>query len=326
MTPTASSTRPLWQRLLLRRLKFLAWLVGLLVLLVGGSYLLAPQWLVQAGVMRQAMVAHVDNETVHTAGGDWSYYIGGSGPSIVLLHGFGTDKTAWLEVAAPLTAHFQVIIPDLPGWGESAVDPAADQTIEAQAVRLDDFMRALDVRNAVLVGHGTGAAVAAVYAAEHPDRIRELALLDAYGLTSSNAFNSAATAHRLFVYDDPDDLKRANAVLYAQPPSIRGQLAEVRVRRNQRDRVFIERALATLRQPAQLLVVQKRLSDLTMPVLGLWCHDDKVIDRAALEVLRNGLAHASTISTSTISGCAHLPMLEKPAETAQILTGFALSH
>jgi abhydrolase domain-containing protein 6 len=63
-----------------------------------------------------------------------------------------------------------------------------------------------------------------------------------------------------------------------------------------------------------------------MPVLGLWCHDDKLVDISALDSLRNGLTAASAISTSTINGCNHMPMMEKPEQTAQILTGFALSH
>jgi pimeloyl-ACP methyl ester carboxylesterase len=63
-----------------------------------------------------------------------------------------------------------------------------------------------------------------------------------------------------------------------------------------------------------------------MPVLGLWCHDDKIVDISALDSLRNGLTAASTISTSTINGCNHMPMEEKPEQTVQILTGFALSH
>ncbi|MDE2315370.1 MAG: alpha/beta hydrolase, partial [Xanthomonadaceae bacterium] len=64
----------------------------------------------------------------------------------------------------------------------------------------------------------------------------------------------------------------------------------------------------------------------TMPVLGLWCNGDKVIDISAQDSLRNGLTHASAISTSTLVGCDHIPQLEKPGETAQVLTAFALSH
>ncbi len=327
MSKPASPTRPLWQRLLLRRLKFLAWLLALLVVVLGGSYLLAPQWLVQAEFARQALAAHVEKHSVPAGDTTWSYYAGGDGPEIVLLHGFDADKTVWLDVARQLTAHFHVIIPDLPGWGESSRVAGVDYTIEAQAARLHTFVRAIGAHGFVLVGHGTGGAVAAVYAAEHPESVRELALLDAYGLkTTHSAFSDATASAQLFVYDDRTALARADALSFAQPPPLRGRFADVRIRRNQANRAFLQSTLDSLRQPAQQLAVQNRLSSLGMPVLGLWCDDDTVIDRSALDSLRNGLTHASTISTSTISGCKHMPMLEKPVETAQILTGFALSH
>jgi len=100
----------------------------------------------------------------------------------------------------------------------------------------------------------------------------------------------------------------------------------VLIRRNQRDKAFIEQNFNQLRQPSQYLALQNRLSQLTMPVLGLWCRDDRIIDVSALDSLRNGLTHASAIGSSTLSGCNHMPMLERTQETAQILTGFALSH
>ena len=327
MPPIATTTVPLWKRLLWRRLKFLGWLLALLVVVLGGSYLFAPQWLVHANTTRQALAAHVEKHTVTTGTSTWSYYAGGEGPQILLLHGFAGDKTVWLDVAAKLTAHFQVIIPDLPGWGESSRLAGAGYSIEAQAAALRDFVQAIDARNFVLVGHGTGAAVAAVYAAAHPQASRELALLDAYGLRSKqNVFNDAAASQALFVYSDRAGLMRARALAYASPPILHGPFADLLVRRNQADRAFIETALQELQQPAQMRVVHDRLAQLEMPVLGLWCHDDPLIDRSALDDLRNGLTHASIISTSIINGCKHMPMLEKPGEVAQILTGFALSH
>jgi abhydrolase domain-containing protein 6 len=325
--PPVTTTTPLWQRLLWRRLKFLGWLLALLVVVLGGSYVFAPQWLMRANTARQALAAHVEKHTVTAGDTTWSYYTGGEGPAIVLLHGFDADKSVWLEVAARLTAHFHLFMPDLPGWGESSRNADGDYSIEAQAARLHAFVQAVGARDFVLVGHGTGAAVAAVYAAEYPRSARELALLDAYGLqTTHSAFSDVATGRALFVYDDRAGLVRANTLLYAQPPALPGRFADVRIRRNQADRTFIENALRRLRQTEEQLVVQRRLAGLDIPVLGLWCHADPVIDRSALASLRNGLTHASTISTSTINGCRHLPMLEKPEETAQILTGFTLSH
>jgi len=327
MSSPALPTRPLWQRLLLRRLKFLAGLAGLLLVALGGSYWLAPQWLMQLDQARQAMVAHVDKQSVAAGDTTWVYYTGGEGPDIVLLHGFAADKSEWLAVAEQLTPHFHVIVPDLPGWGESSRVPGADYSIEAQAARLQQFVEATGVRGFALVGHGTGAAVATVYAAKHVDRVARLALLEAFGLQAThNAFSTQAAAAPLFEYDDRAGLARSRAMLLAQPPEERGRFADVLVRRNQAERAFVQERLASLRQDSQQLIVQRHLAQLDMPVLGLWCRDDPVIDHSALDSLRNGLSHAAAISSSMLSGCKHLPMQEKPVQTAQILTAFVLSH
>lgn len=327
MSNPAVPTRPLWQHLLLRRLKFLAWLSGLLLVALGGSYWLAPQWLMQADLARRAMVAHVDEQRVVAGDTTWSYYAGGEGQDIVLLHGFAADKSEWLAVAERLTPHFHVIIPDLPGWGDSSRVPGADYSIEAQAARLQQFVQVIGVRGFVLAGHGTGAAVATVYAARHADRVAGLALLEPFGLQATHsAFSTEAAAASLFEYDDRAGLARSQAMLLAQPPAERGRFADVLVRRNQAERAFVRERLASLRQDSQQLIVQRHLAELDMPVLGLWCREDSVIDRSALDSLRSGLSHAAAISSSMLTGCKHLPMQEKPEQTAQILTAFVLSH
>jgi Predicted hydrolases or acyltransferases (alpha/beta hydrolase superfamily) len=180
--PITSSQRPLWKYMLLRRLKFLAWLVAILVLGLGGCYLFAPQWLMRANFAREAMAAHLQKQTVQAGDTRWAYYEGGEGPTIVLLHGFADSKDVWLEVAKPLSAHFHLIIPDLPGWGDSSRVAGASYDVDAQAARLQQFVQALGLQRFVLVGHSLGGAIAGVYAAEHPGHVAELALVDAFGL------------------------------------------------------------------------------------------------------------------------------------------------
>jgi pimeloyl-ACP methyl ester carboxylesterase len=323
-----TAPRPLWQRLLTRRLKFLVVVVAVLGTLLGGSYLFAPQWLFDANVAREAMAAHLETHTVQAGDTRWSYYEGGSGPTLVLLHGFADDKTVWLAVAKELTPHFHVVIPDLPGWGESSRDMAANYDIDHQAARLQDFMQALGLKRVLLVGHSMGGAIAGVYAAENPGRVAGLALLDSFGLKfKENAFVRATLAgHDPFAFADRAGFWRAADLVFAQPPKIPARFVDVLVARNVADHAFIAKVFDELRQPAQYLAVQDRLSELTMPVLGLWCKGDKVIDASALDSLRSGLVHASAISSSTLMGCNHIPELEHPAETARILTAFALSH
>ena len=328
MSSINASTRPLWQRMLIRRLKFLAIVVVVLAVVLGGSYLFAPQWLFRANIAREAMAAHLEKKTVQAGDTRWSYYEGGEGPTIVLLHGFADSKEVWLEVAKQLTPHFHLVIPDLPGWGESSRDMAANYDIDAQAARLQVFVQALGLNRFLLAGHSMGGAIAGVYAAEHPEHVGELALLDAFGLKfKENAFARETLAGKdPFVFSDRAGFWRAADMVFAKRPEIPGRFVDVLVARNVRDHAFIAKVFDELRDPSQYLAVQNRLGQLTMPVLGLWCLDDKVIDISAMDSLRNGLVHAPAISTSTLIGCGHMPELEKPQETAQILTSFALSH
>jgi pimeloyl-ACP methyl ester carboxylesterase len=314
--------------MLQRRLKFMAWLAALLVIVLGGAYLFAPQWLMRANFAREAMSAHLDKHSVQAGDTSWVYYEGGDGPTIVLLHGFAASKEVWLPTAKLLTPHFHLIIPDLPGWGESSRAAGASYNIDTQAARLDAFVQTLGLQRFVLVGHSMGGAVAGVYAAGHPEHVAELALVDAFGLKATqNAFDRDALAGKdPFVFDDRAGFARATALAFEKPLDIPGRFVDVLVKRNREDHAFIEHTFNELREPSQYLAVQNRLDQLGMPVLGLWCHADRIVDISALDSLRNGLSRASAISTSTINGCNHMPMLEEPEATAQLLTGFALSH
>ena len=160
----------------------------------------------------------------------------------------------------------------------------------------------------------------------HPQEVAQLMLVDAFGLKAKkNDFVQDVRGGRQpFYYDDRAGFERAQALLFTHPPALPGRFVDVLVERNKRDRDFLKRSFDAL--PAQDLAVQNRLDQLTMPVMGLWCHDDRIVDVSALDSLRNGLTRAAAISTATLNGCDHMPMLEKPDETARLLTAFALSH
>jgi len=323
-----NTTRPLWQRLLIRRLKFLGMLAALIVVVGGGCYLFAPQWLLQTNYWRQATAAQLEKKSVQAGDTRWVYYEGGQGPTIVLLHGFAANKEVWLPVAPLLTAHFHVVIPDLPGWGESSRIPGASYNIDNQAERLNDFIQTLHLQHSVIVGHSMGGAIAGVYAAEHPQDVAELALVDSFGLQfKENTFaKQALSGKNIFDYNDRAGFLGANAWAFEQVPHIPGRFIDVFVQENIKNRAFIDKTFNELRENSQILSLQTRLDKLSMPVLGMWCHDDKIVDISALESLRTGLSHAPSISTSILNGCNHMPQMEKPQAFAQVLTSFILAH
>jgi len=108
---------------------------------------------------------------------------GGSGPPVVLLHGPGESSLWWMQVLPELVESFRVIVPDLPGNGETSTEMDEDESIETQVINwLDHLISQTCSSSPVLIGHALGGAIAARFAIQHPDRFRELVLVDSLGL------------------------------------------------------------------------------------------------------------------------------------------------
>jgi haloacetate dehalogenase len=107
---------------------------------------------------------------------------GGSGPALLLLHGFPQNHVMWHAVAPRLTSKFSLIIPDLRGYGDSR-GPAADaahRNYSKRAMAADALalMTALGHDRFFVAGHDRGARVGYRLALDRPDRVARLAVLD----------------------------------------------------------------------------------------------------------------------------------------------------
>src|SRR5580693_5007017 len=109
--------------------------------------------------------------TIHTR-------VGGRGPAVVLLHGFGTTGDMWVPLASVLAADHTVIVPDLRGLGLSS-KPSGGYDKKTQAGDVAGVMDALHVRQADLVTHDIGNMVGYAFAAQHPDRVTRWVAMDA---------------------------------------------------------------------------------------------------------------------------------------------------
>ena len=102
----------------------------------------------------------------------------GHGPAVVLLHGYGETGDMWAPLARELAKDHTVIVPDLRGLGLSS-KPGAGFDKKTQAGDVDGVMAALGVQQADVVAHDIGNMVAFQFAAQHPDKMRRLVLIDA---------------------------------------------------------------------------------------------------------------------------------------------------
>jgi pimeloyl-ACP methyl ester carboxylesterase len=104
--------------------------------------------------------------------------VGGQGPAVVLLHGFGDTGDMWAPLAADLARDHTVVVPDLRGMGLSS-QPAGGYDKRTQAADIRFVLTKLGLDRAVIIGHDIGTMVAYAYAARYPDKTVKLVVMDA---------------------------------------------------------------------------------------------------------------------------------------------------
>jgi len=112
-----------------------------------------------------------DGATIHVR-------VGGQGPAVVLLHGFGDTGDMWSPLAAVLARDHTVVVPDLRGMGLSSHASQGYEKV-SQAADVRAVLARLNVDHAVVVGHDIGTMVAYAYAAKYPDKTDKLVVMDA---------------------------------------------------------------------------------------------------------------------------------------------------
>ena len=144
------------------------------------------------------------------------YLSAGSGPAILLLHGYAETSRMWRPLIPRLAATHTVIAPDLPGIGGSAI-PSDGLDMTHAAARMHALVKSLGVNKAAVVGHDIGLMVAYAYAAQFPDDVERLVLMDAFlpGVDGwETIYNSPAIWHFRFNGPTPEALVRGRERMY----------------------------------------------------------------------------------------------------------------
>jgi pimeloyl-ACP methyl ester carboxylesterase len=119
----------------------------------------------------KALEVSTNGVTIHTR-------VGGAGPAVVLLHGYAETGDMWVPLAVDLARDHTAIVPDLRGLGRSS-KPASGFDKKTQAGDVAGVLAALRIDQIDLVAHDIGNMVGFAFAAQHPERVKRLVLIDA---------------------------------------------------------------------------------------------------------------------------------------------------
>jgi pimeloyl-ACP methyl ester carboxylesterase len=117
-------------------------------------------------------------QEIATRGATIHVRVGGTGPAVVLLHGFGDTGDMWAPVAAELVRNHRVVVPDLRGLGLSS-KPEGGYDKKTQALDVADVLDALKIQKVDLVTHDIGNMVGYAFAAQFPARVTRWVVMDA---------------------------------------------------------------------------------------------------------------------------------------------------
>ena len=300
----------------MRVLRRLVLVLLLIVVAVVAADRLAPRATARVLVGLERARAGLGAERITVDGIDIAYLAGGTGEPLLLVHGFAADKDHFTRIAAHLTPHYRVLVPDLPGFGESSRPAGASYAIAEQAERVRAFARALGIERVHLGGNSMGGFIVTQYALAHPDEVRSLWLLDAAG--TRRAFESElsrtiqASGTNPLLVRTPDDLQRTMAFVMAHPPFmptsvLRGVAERMAADHELHARIFTQVG------PGYVTTVDDRLHQLGMPTLVVWGTADRALNPEATQVYAAAMPRVQVVR---MDGVGHLPMLEAPAETA----------
>jgi pimeloyl-ACP methyl ester carboxylesterase len=258
---------------------------------------------------------------------------GGSGPAVVLLHGYAEISDSWGPLATALAKNYTVVVPDLRGIGRSS-RPAGGYDKKTQAADIRAVVTTLGYDRTSVVSHDIGIMVAYAYAARYPDKVERLVVMDAplpgiapwddivrmpalwhFSVRGPDAERLVRGRERIYLDriwnaftgdpSKPDEATRAYyAAQYARPGAMRAGFAQ----------------FAAFSQDVEDNRIFQR-TRLTMPVLAIG--GKKSFGATQAVVMRNV---ATDVREAVVPGAGHWLMEESPAATVALIEAFLIDR
>jgi pimeloyl-ACP methyl ester carboxylesterase len=251
----------------------------------------------------------------------------GKGTPIVLIHGTASSLHTWNDWTEELKKTHRVLRMDLPAFGITGANANADYSIQNYTRFLQEFLSKVNVDNFYLVGNSLGGNIAWDYAAEHPEKVKKLVLIDASGLQTNKPqpwiFKLAKTPvlNSLFLYVTPKAVIKDNMEqVYHDDSKITDELItryhEMALRTGNRQ-AFIDRAKTDFKLGEKSNL--EKLKSIKTETLLLWGENDLWIP------LDNGKRMNSLLENSklvVIKNSGHVPMEENPTASLSLILDF----
>lgn len=288
--------------------------LAMVAIALASVYYLLPGTVTKMAVDAGRSAAGLTEKVVQVDDHRIAYLEGGKGETILLIHGYAADKDNWTQFARFLTPKYHVVSLDLAGFGESSRLPEASYDIQRQVERLNRFTEVLKLERFHLAGNSMGGAIAGIYGAQYPPKVMSLTLLAPAEIRSPEKSELTRLLERginPLLINSVDDYERMLKMVFVQVPVIPSPVKKEMAARAIRNRPFNEKIIGDiLKKP---LLLEPFLPDIQAPTLIIWGDRDNLLHPSGVAIAERGIKNHQTV---IMKDCGHIPMLERPAETA----------
>jgi pimeloyl-ACP methyl ester carboxylesterase len=272
--------------------------VAVIAVAIAGTFYLRP--LMVFGALRRVWLLAHGFHGREARVGTWRihYVTGGDGPPLVLIHGLASRGEDWAPLLPSLRAH-RVYALDLLGYGDSD-RPRADYSIALETEVVRRFLDALHIERADVIGVSMGGWIALKLAADHPERVRKLVLIDSAGFSFPTTLTADSfTPHDLAGIQKLIDLQTDRA------PHIPAFVARDFLRANREHAWILREQLGSMLSRRDIM--EGRVARVTMPTLLLWGTRDQLVPYSVGLRMQRELPNARIVP---LDGCGHLALLD----------------
>lgn len=272
---------------------------------------------------RSRFLSSCTTSFLRTASYEFHHMVQGSGSPLILVHGGGVWLYTFRHIIEPLSERFRVHAPDMPGFGFTRVlRPVRRMDVATMVEALKEYMDALGIAQASLVGHSWGGGWVLAFALAYSASVEKLVLVDSSGLDVNDIPSwrliKIPLLGRLLLAAAGRRAARRMLELAFYDSSLVDDamvteiLLPLRIRENRRLQALLARHLSWKG-------VQSSLHTLKAPAALIWGKNDRYLPAT--------LAHRFTericgLRVHIIENCGHSPHEEKPLATARIIKDF----
>jgi pimeloyl-ACP methyl ester carboxylesterase len=248
---------------------------------------------------------------ININGIELAYERRGKGSPLVLLHGYPLDHHIWDVVAPMLEEKFDLLLPDLRGFGESTT-VETPYTLDDFASDIAGLLDHLGLERTAIAGHSMGGYIALAFARLYPGRVGGLGLVSSQVLADppdrrEGRFKSATEVAEKGI----DSVVEAMASKLS--PSEEVQIFVTRTMQRQKPAAFI----GALRAMAERMDATSLLGSMRYPVVVIHGNADNLISIDRAREVKAALPESHFVE---LKDAGHMPMMEAPQETARALS------